>query len=96
MFVGFEVFTAMVMKSIIFWDMTPCNPLSCTRRFGGMYHLHLQGRRIVQQTSEQAGGKQVATLKTEAIRFSETSGATQRITRLHIPEGDILYVMLVV
>jgi hypothetical protein len=23
-FVGFEVFTAVVMKSIIFWDMTPC------------------------------------------------------------------------
>jgi hypothetical protein len=25
--VGFEVFTAVVMKSIIFWDMTPCSPL---------------------------------------------------------------------
>jgi hypothetical protein len=24
----FEVFTAVVMKSIIFWDMTPCSPLS--------------------------------------------------------------------
>jgi hypothetical protein len=23
-FVGFEVFTAVVMKSIIFWDITPC------------------------------------------------------------------------
>jgi hypothetical protein len=53
--VGFEVFTAVVMKSVIFWDMTPCSPLSCTRRFGGTYCLHLQGRRIVQQTSEQAG-----------------------------------------
>jgi hypothetical protein len=55
---GFEVFTAVVMKSIIFWDMTPCS-LSCTRRFGGTYRLHLQGRRIVQQTSKQAGGKQL-------------------------------------
>jgi hypothetical protein len=27
--VGFEVFTAVVMKSIIFWDMTPCSPLIC-------------------------------------------------------------------
>jgi hypothetical protein len=27
--VGFEVFTAVVMKSIIFWDMTPCILLSC-------------------------------------------------------------------
>jgi hypothetical protein len=25
--VGFEVFTAVVMKRIVFWDMTPCSPL---------------------------------------------------------------------
>jgi hypothetical protein len=29
-FVGFGVFTAVVMESIIFWDMTPCSPLSLT------------------------------------------------------------------
>jgi hypothetical protein len=29
--VGFEVFTAVVMKSVFFWDMTPCSPLA-TRR----------------------------------------------------------------
>jgi hypothetical protein len=46
--VGFEVFTAVVMKSTIFWDVTPCCLLSCNRRFGGTYRLHLQG---------QAGGK---------------------------------------
>jgi hypothetical protein len=33
--VGFEVYTAVVMKSIIFWDMMPCSPLSFNRRFGG-------------------------------------------------------------
>jgi hypothetical protein len=49
--VGFEVFRAVVMKSIIFWDMTPCSPLSFTRRFGGTYRLHLQGRRIVHVAS---------------------------------------------
>jgi hypothetical protein len=27
------------MKSTIFWDMTPCIPLSFSRRFGGTYHL---------------------------------------------------------
>jgi hypothetical protein len=43
--VGFEVFTAVVMNSIIFWDMTPCSPLSCTRRFRGTYRLHLQSQR---------------------------------------------------
>jgi hypothetical protein len=26
--VGFEVFKAVAMKSIIFWDMTPCSRLS--------------------------------------------------------------------
>jgi hypothetical protein len=34
--------------------MTPCSALSGTRRFGGTYRLHLQGCRIVQQSSEQA------------------------------------------
>jgi hypothetical protein len=46
MYVGFEVFTALVMKSTIFWDITPCNPLKVNRRFGGTYCLHLQGRKI--------------------------------------------------
>jgi hypothetical protein len=27
-YVGFEVFTAVVLKSIFFWDMTPCSALS--------------------------------------------------------------------
>jgi hypothetical protein len=42
--VGFEVFIAVVMKSIILWDVMPCSLLSCNRRFGGTYRLHLQGR----------------------------------------------------
>jgi hypothetical protein len=29
------------MKSIIFWEMTPCNPMNFNRRFGGTYRLHL-------------------------------------------------------
>jgi hypothetical protein len=49
---GFDVFIAVVLKSIFFWDMTPCSALSGTRRFGGTYRLHLQGRRIIQQSSE--------------------------------------------
>jgi hypothetical protein len=35
MYVEFEVSTAVGMKSIIFWDMTPCSPLNANRRFGG-------------------------------------------------------------
>jgi hypothetical protein len=33
-YVGFEVFTAVIMKNGFFWDVTPCG--SCkNRRFGG-------------------------------------------------------------
>jgi hypothetical protein len=44
--VWFEVLTAVVMKSTIFWDITPCSPLSVNRRFGGTCRLLFQGRRI--------------------------------------------------
>jgi hypothetical protein len=42
--VGFEVLTAVVMKSTNFWDISPCSPLKVNRRFGRTYRLHLQGR----------------------------------------------------
>jgi hypothetical protein len=42
------------LKSIIFWDMTPCSPLSFSRRFGGTYRLHLQVRRNKFSTNQQA------------------------------------------
>jgi hypothetical protein len=57
--VGFEVFTAVVMKSIIFWDVTPCSLLRCNRRFGETYRLYLQGRRKFQQ---EPASKQVASI----------------------------------
>jgi hypothetical protein len=41
--IGFEVLTAVVIKSTIFWDITPCSPLSVNRRFGGTHRFHLQG-----------------------------------------------------
>jgi hypothetical protein len=31
----FEVLTAVVMKSSVFWDITPCNPVKVNRRSGG-------------------------------------------------------------
>jgi hypothetical protein len=47
-FVGFEVFTAVIMKNAVFWDVVPCR--SCmNRHFGGVYHLHLQGRKITSE-----------------------------------------------
>jgi hypothetical protein len=38
---GFEGFTAVVMKGITFWDITPCSPLGVNRRFEGIFRLHL-------------------------------------------------------
>jgi hypothetical protein len=34
------------LKSTIFCDITPCSLLKVNRRFGGIYRLHRQGRRI--------------------------------------------------
>jgi hypothetical protein len=95
--VGFEFFTAVVMKSIIFWNMTSCSPLSLNRRFGGTYRLHIQGGRnrfskpachllarwFVEPIS--------STLKMDTICSSETSVETQRTTRRHIPEDYTLH-----
>jgi hypothetical protein len=44
-FVGYEVLTEMVMKSIIFWGITSCSPFGVNRRHGGTYRLHLHGRK---------------------------------------------------
>jgi hypothetical protein len=39
--VGFEVLTAVVMKSTIFLDIMLCGPLKVTQRFRGTYPPHL-------------------------------------------------------
>jgi hypothetical protein len=95
-FVRFEVFTAMVMKSIIFWDVTPYSLLRCNRRFGGTYHLHPEGRRNNLFCLSPAyllviAGIIPSNLKMEAICSSETSVATQQTTRHHIPEDDTFH-----
>jgi hypothetical protein len=57
-YVGFEVLTAVVMKNIIFWDITPCSPLSVNRRFGGTYRLHFHSQK--NKPSKKPAWKQVA------------------------------------
>jgi hypothetical protein len=94
---GFEVLTAVVMKSAIFWDITPSSPFSVNRRFGATYRLHLQGRK--NKLSKKPAWKQVANflaklifsiLKMEAICSSETRVDTERTTRRYIAEDGIL------
>jgi hypothetical protein len=52
-FIEFEVLTAMVMKSSIFWDITPCSPLK-VNCFRETCHLQLQGWRISQARDQHA------------------------------------------
>jgi hypothetical protein len=46
--VGFEAFKAVVINVAMSWDMALCS-LYGNRRFGGMYHLHLKGKRLANQ-----------------------------------------------
>jgi hypothetical protein len=42
----------MIMKSPIFWDITPCSLLEVSQHLGGICRLHLQGRRISQARNQ--------------------------------------------
>jgi hypothetical protein len=84
---GFEVLTAVVMKSTTFWDITPCRPLKFNRRFKGTYYVCFPPAFTLVSCSAY-----YSTLKMEAICSSETSVAIQRITRPYIPEDSTLYV----
>jgi hypothetical protein len=48
--------SAAVMKSSIFWTITSCISLKVTRRFGGTYRLHLEGRKISQAGDQREVG----------------------------------------
>jgi hypothetical protein len=76
-YVGFEVLTAVVMKSTIFWDITPCSPLKVK--------LCLPLAFTLVSCSAYS-----STLKMLAICSSETVIDFQRTTRRYIPEESIL------
>jgi hypothetical protein len=44
------------IKSSIFWDIMPCSPLKSNRRFGEIYHLQRQDRRISQTRNHHEAG----------------------------------------
>jgi hypothetical protein len=50
--VGFGVLAAVVRKTYTFCNTMPCSPLKVNRRFGGICHLHFQGRRISQKINQ--------------------------------------------
>jgi hypothetical protein len=43
---------AELLKSSIFWAIMSCSPLQVNRRFGGTYHLYLQGRKVSQERNQ--------------------------------------------
>jgi hypothetical protein len=91
-YVGLEVLTAVVMKVVIFWDITPCSPCMI-QRFERTYQLYFQGRK--------SDGhllacwflvRQIFDLKMKLIRSYKTV-IYFRTTRLYIPEdSNFLYV----
>jgi hypothetical protein len=83
-YVGFEVLTAVVMKSSVFWDITPCSPLKVNRHFGGTYRLHLQNIRISKQ---EASVKQVANRREMQTRKSVPFGSPVRQNEPPVPIG---------
>jgi hypothetical protein len=105
MVVGFEVLTAVVMKSSVFWDITSCSQLKGNRLFGGTCLFHLQGRRINQEyllyrpKPELPASRLLcfllascsSALKMKGTCFSETSVDFQRTTRCYVPEERTLY-----
>jgi hypothetical protein len=57
--VGFQVLSAVVVKSPVFWDIMTRDPLKANELFGGTYCFHLQGRRINERRNQhEAGNKQ--------------------------------------
>jgi hypothetical protein len=66
------------MSSSIFWDVVPCSQAEMYRCFGGMYWLHLQGRRLSQDN------------EVEALRSTEMSAYLYQTTRRNIPKGSAL------
>jgi hypothetical protein len=60
---GLVFWTYYNLKSIIFWDMTPCSLFSCNRHSGGTYRFHLQGQRNNFSKNQQANRWQACLLK---------------------------------
>jgi hypothetical protein len=90
-----DYLTRLLMESSIFWDIMQCSPLKVNRRFGKVFRLQLQVRRISSALLSTcfllvSCLAYSSTLKMEATCSSEKWVGFQRTTRLYIPEGRTL------
>jgi hypothetical protein len=79
--VGFDVLIAVLTKSYIFWNLTPCSPLKASCCFGGTYRFYLQAE---DEPKKETSFKQAT--NTEQC-FLEISDDFQLATGRYIPEG---------
>jgi hypothetical protein len=90
--VGFEVLTAAVMKSSIFWNIMLCSLLKVSRSFGDMCCLYLQSQRSSQARNQLFScSAYSSTLKTEVTCSSKMSADFQQTTWRYIPEDTTLH-----
>jgi hypothetical protein len=73
--VVFEVLTAVVMKSSLFWSITPRDPSKVNRRFG---------EALLTSSGSKNNPSWFSTLKMEATSYFETLVGFQRTTRRYI------------
>jgi hypothetical protein len=97
---GFEVSTAVAMKSYVFWDATPCSTVEVDRRFKGTYRIYLQSRKVSQSKKPTlifacftlvSSLACSSTMKVGAICPSETWVDLHQATRRYIPEDRTLH-----
>jgi hypothetical protein len=70
--IGFEVSTAVVMKTSVVWDITPSSPVRLNRRFGWICH-HLQGQRISQARNQHEAGSNATCSSVKSVGFHRTT-----------------------
>jgi hypothetical protein len=75
-YIGFEVLTAVGVKSTVFWVLMVCS-LETGRCFGGIYCLQLQGQSIKQARNQQ---RQVGNMRYTALQPRRNICCTSNIT----------------
>jgi hypothetical protein len=71
----------MSMKRTVFWDVTPRSPVEVHRCIGRLFCLHLQGRRIKKESTQQEadGNHIISLLLVTSLAYSpspENGGST--------------------